>query len=61
MDGGLLDNFQATSCQGTINLDYYDGNTVTALWNYAQRFSMNDNNFETPCVAIELRGISTED
>jgi hypothetical protein len=20
-------------------LDYYDGNTVTALWNYAQRFA----------------------
>ena len=47
VDGGLLDNFAATSCQGTINLDYYDGNTVTALWNYAQHFSLNDNNFDT--------------
>ncbi|HET9849205.1 MAG TPA: alkaline phosphatase family protein, partial [Candidatus Dormibacteraeota bacterium] len=28
-------------------LDYYDGNTVTALWNYAQHFSMNDNSFST--------------
>jgi phospholipase C len=26
---------------------YYDGNTVTALWNYAQRFSMSDNFFAT--------------
>jgi len=45
---GLLDNFVATSCDGTsINLDYFDGNTVTALWNYAQHFAMNDNSFDT--------------
>jgi phospholipase C len=24
-------------------MGYYDGNTVTALWNYAQRFAMSDN------------------
>jgi phospholipase C len=28
-------------------MDYYDGNTVTALWNYAQRFATSDNNFDT--------------
>jgi phospholipase C len=28
-------------------MDYYDGNTVTALWNYAQYFSMSDNSFDT--------------
>ena len=28
-------------------MDYYDGNTVTALWNYAQRFAMSDNTFGT--------------
>ena len=28
-------------------MDYYDGNTVTALWNYAQHFAMSDNNFAT--------------
>ncbi|WP_374992530.1 hypothetical protein [Paraburkholderia sp. SARCC-3016] len=22
---------------------YFDGNTVTALWNYAQHFAMSDN------------------
>ncbi len=22
---------------------YYDGNTVTAMWNYAQNFALNDN------------------
>jgi phospholipase C len=28
-------------------MGYYDGNTVTALWNYAQHFAMNDNSFGT--------------
>jgi phospholipase C len=28
-------------------MGYFDGNTVTALWNYAQRYAMSDNNFET--------------
>jgi len=28
-------------------MDYYDGNTVTALWNYAQHFAMSDNSFST--------------
>jgi len=28
-------------------MGYYDGNTVTALWNYAQNFALNDNNFST--------------
>ena len=26
-------------------MGYYDGNTVTALWNYAQYFALNDNNY----------------
>jgi phospholipase C len=26
---------------------YFDGNTVTALWNYAQHFALNDNNYTT--------------
>ena len=30
-----------------IVMGYYDGNTVTALWNYAQHFSMSDNSFGT--------------
>ena len=54
-DGGLLDKFvQATSRTGTgcatdgsTVMDYFDGNTVTALWNYAQHFAMNDNSFDT--------------
>ncbi|MGN6679971.1 MAG: phospholipase C [Streptosporangiaceae bacterium] len=28
-------------------LDYYDGNTVTALWNYAQHYAMDDNMYGT--------------
>jgi phospholipase C len=28
-------------------MGYYDGNTVTALWNYAQHYAMNDNSFGT--------------
>ena len=27
-------------------MDYFDGNTVTALWNYAQDYAMSDNNFD---------------
>ncbi len=28
-------------------MGYYDGNTVTALWNYAQHFALSDNTYET--------------
>jgi phospholipase C len=35
-----------TSTTG-LNMGYYDGNTVTALWNYAQRFAMSDNSYST--------------
>jgi phospholipase C len=28
-------------------MGYYDGNTVTAFWNYAQHFAMNDNSYST--------------
>ena len=28
-------------------MGYYDGNTVTALWNYAQYFALNDNSYST--------------
>jgi phospholipase C len=34
-------------CPPGIVMDYYDGNTVTALWNYAQNYSMSDNNWDT--------------
>ena len=35
-----------TSTTG-LTMGYYDGNTVTALWNYAQHFAMSDNSFST--------------
>ena len=28
-------------------MDYYDGNTVTGLWNYAQHYAMSDDSFGT--------------
>ena len=30
-----------------LTMGYYDGNTVTALWNYAQHYAMNDHSFGT--------------
>ena len=30
-----------------LTMGYYDGNTVTAMWNYAQRFALNDNSYGT--------------
>jgi phospholipase C len=54
-DMGLMDKFvQFTdneSCSAPdvgapdLVLDYYDGNTVTGLWNYAQHFAMSDNSY----------------
>ncbi len=47
-DGGLMDRFvESTGHDKKIVMDYYDGNTVTALWNYAQHFTMSDNSFGT--------------
>ena len=34
-------------CPAKSPMGYYDGNTVTAFWNYAQRFSMSDDTFGT--------------
>src|ERR1700736_940964 len=49
-DLGLMDKFvefaSGGSCKDkSIVMDYYDGNTVTALWHYAQHFAMSDNSF----------------
>jgi phospholipase C len=30
-----------------LTMGYYDGNTVTALWNYAQHYALNDHSFGT--------------
>ncbi len=54
-DGGLMDKFvEFTSaypgqkdCDSSGVMAYFDGNTVTALWTYAQNFAMSDNSFDT--------------
>src|ERR1700736_3717371 len=54
-DGGAVDRFpqtasgsgQGCALDGSTIMNYYDGNTVTALWNYAQHYSMSDNSFST--------------
>src|ERR1700691_5038297 len=60
-DGGVMDLFPLnTGSAGpppsappaVVNttglvLGYYDGNTTTALWNYAQHFAMSDNSYST--------------
>ena len=59
VDNGKMDQFvqntEQDECSSTgeyygppgIVMDYYDGNTVTGLWNYAQDYAMSDNNFDT--------------
>ncbi|HEY3881676.1 MAG TPA: alkaline phosphatase family protein [Trebonia sp.] len=34
-------------CPPGIVMDYFDGNTVTGLWNYAQNYAMSDNDWDT--------------
>jgi phospholipase C len=56
-DNGLMDLFpKFTGTPGPppngqltngLVMGYYDGNTVTAYWNYAQRFAMSDNSYDT--------------
>jgi phospholipase C len=55
--GGMMDAFpEYTGIPGLtpsgkktkgLVMGYYDGNTVTALWNYAQKYALNDNNYGT--------------
>ena len=58
-NGGKMDQFvesvgvgkgkapDGTPCQPATVMDYYDGNTVTAFWNYAQQYAISDNSFTT--------------
>jgi phospholipase C len=55
-DNGKMDGFPAwvgtagpppAGFNKGLVMGYFDGNTVTAMWNYAQHFALNDNNFTT--------------
>jgi len=58
-DGGKMDKFPTTvatssgtsptgqPCKASDVMNYYDGNTVTGMWNYAKSFAMSDNFFGT--------------
>jgi phospholipase C len=73
-DGGLMDKFVQFSdplfsfnpkeigkCNPNQVMGYYDGNAVTALWNYAQHYAMSDNYYGStfgPSVSGHLNLIS---
>jgi phospholipase C len=55
-DNGAMDLFPLETGNNTVStsgafgtlgltMGYFDGNTVTAMWNYAQNFALNDNNY----------------
>jgi phospholipase C len=59
-DRGLMDAFPASvgtagppppnvpiAATTGLTMGYFDGNTVTAFWNYAQRYAMSDNSYDT--------------
>jgi phospholipase C len=60
-DHGLMDKFPEATGSGAsasshcndygkgtgVVMGYFDGNTVTALWNYAQHYAMSDNSYST--------------
>lgn len=56
-NGGKADQFvqntEVDKCSGGLFgepglvMDYYDGNTVTAMWNYAQHYSLSDRSFSS--------------
>jgi phospholipase C len=57
-NGGLMNKFvesvgsSSASCDvaglgKNVVMGYYDGNTVTAFWNYAQNYAMSDNSYST--------------
>ncbi|WP_329129894.1 alkaline phosphatase family protein [Streptomyces sp. NBC_01476] len=56
-NGGKADSYvqntETSTCSGGLFgepglvMDYYDGNTVTGLWNYAQHYSLGDNSYSS--------------
>ncbi len=39
--------FKALNATKALTMAYYDGNTVTGLWNYAQHYAMSDNSWSS--------------
>src|SRR5262249_18364734 len=77
-DNGKADLFPEFTGRGTAGgvgafgtngqvMGYFDGNTVTAFWNYAQNFAMNDNAYtdtygpSTPGAIEEISGKNNGD
>ncbi len=60
-DMGLMDDFVQTTTVGScaltpeVPMGYFDGNTVYALWTYAQNFAMSDN-FHTTTIGPSTIG-----
>jgi len=46
-DGGFCLPFYSYGNGNGIVMGYFDGNTVTAMWNYAQNYALNDNFYGT--------------
>ena len=58
-DNGAMDKFVTTvgtgsgtspthmACNPRDVMNYYDGNSVTGMWNYAQHYAMSDNSYDT--------------
>ena len=60
-DHGLMDKFPENTGSGSstsspcndygkstgVVMGYFDGNTVTAMWNYAQHYALSDNSYST--------------
>ncbi|WP_406516100.1 alkaline phosphatase family protein [Streptomyces sp. NBC_00873] len=47
-----VENTEVNKCSGLFGepglvMDYYDGNTVTGLWNYAQQYALNDTSYSS--------------
>ncbi|MFY9689020.1 MAG: alkaline phosphatase family protein, partial [Candidatus Acidiferrales bacterium] len=61
VDHGLMDKYPESTGSGSsssspcndygkgvgVVMGYFDGNTTTAFWNYAQHFAMSDNSYGT--------------
>jgi phospholipase C len=45
--GGTPNTYPSIVTTTGLVMGYYDGNTVTAMWNYAQHYALNDNSYNS--------------